>query len=943
LIETEFHASSRDASAISQLLDRTWREVAPASDLLEGRRRTVYLRRLTDVVTAARELLDLAAGDAPAGRSDPELLAAAKELADGYASLKDGLTASSALVKPVVSAIRAELDDLMAGVARPLSGTAERPGLSGMVANWAGRWQYPNLAAGIMTAPSEKDAARLLLADLVDGPRTPEQAATALVAMYEFDAVDTLRAELVLSSATARAIQDLVETARAETLARVQYEAAALQRRAHRAGTRIDVGDLVATAAHRPAEADTRLAALAKDVAGEEETRAANLITAAQQRAKQLGGVLDEDSRRAVAGWLELIRECVQAREFEVALNLVQTPDPTRPSPAGPRTVPRLREVWPYQQSAANVLSWYRGATQSGPPSFESWIPELGDVAAWRVYDGLSDYIRNSGRAEAAALCAAVQELVGGARAPVQVAAVGPGFRGRIVLPDFGSLPELAVLGRGGVATWIAGPEHPPAASEPTIWLLPDFGAPPRVPPGVAVVDLPFLLRLMAPVADPAQATAVREANLLRRLGVHLGPASLLADLRGPVTESQVGWLLHLLGAGADGVTAEALHYDSGGRLEVLGPLLRCLLPNTGHGPALDVAALNRARGDDTWRVAALDRLFQPFVTDLPAALVLRTAAAFYDGEFTAEDVRDAVADAADPTHYRLIQARMDLPSALARLVRGGLLDSPKADIFRLPPNGLRDILGRERPGYDPLELARSAITAEYNALRDATAVRRAEISERVVQFIGHHVYGKLSSARSALDRGDLDHVALSIDGVGSVHDMYRRATEPDQAVDLHQLLNEVAQDCYLTHPDTECSVGGIDGLRVMANNWILRQAFHNLVDNSRRACERRGVGFGKVRMTIDTVDSPLAGKCCRVDIEDDGTGFSADTTANVQAGARASQWGGRGIGIRTARSWFEEYGGSLEIMPSPGQLGGAHVLVVLPIMHTLSDDDAVV
>jgi nitrogen fixation/metabolism regulation signal transduction histidine kinase len=162
---------------------------------------------------------------------------------------------------------------------------------------------------------------------------------------------------------------------------------------------------------------------------------------------------------------------------------------------------------------------------------------------------------------------------------------------------------------------------------------------------------------------------------------------------------------------------------------------------------------------------------------------------------------------------------------------------------------------------------------------------------------------------------------------------MYRRATEPDQAVDLHQLLNEVAQDYYGTHPDTECSVDGIDGPRVLANNWILRQAFHNLVDNSRRACEHRGVGFGKVRMTIDIIDSPLAGRCCRVDIEDDGIGLSADAAANIQTGARVSRWGGRGIGIRTARSWFEEYGGSLEIMPSTGRLGGAHVRVVLPVL----------
>jgi nitrogen fixation/metabolism regulation signal transduction histidine kinase len=90
--------------------------------------------------------------------------------------------------------------------------------------------------------------------------------------------------------------------------------------------------------------------------------------------------------------------------------------------------------------------------------------------------------------------------------------------------------------------------------------------------------------------------------------------------------------------------------------------------------------------------------------------------------------------------------------------------------------------------------------------------------------------------------------------------------------------------------------------------------------------------------VSVEAFESRSMGPCCQVDVEDDGTGFSDDARAHIQAGIRVSRWGGRGIGVRTARDWFEEYGGSLEIMSGPSRFGGAHIRVILPV---LADPDA--
>jgi phosphatidylserine/phosphatidylglycerophosphate/cardiolipin synthase-like enzyme len=198
LVEDKFPARHLAAQVAGDLLDQTWREVAPLSDLLLGRPRIKYVKRLAAVVSAARDLATAGeSADLTAeSRSAAELLAAASELADGYQRLRPLLELTGdagPLAAAVITDTIPRLDRLMAGLsAEPeipdadsvpdgdagavdagLDEGSDRDGLS----LWPGKWQYPGLAVALWAA--EPDPARiraLLLRDLVD-PLSPTQTA----------------------------------------------------------------------------------------------------------------------------------------------------------------------------------------------------------------------------------------------------------------------------------------------------------------------------------------------------------------------------------------------------------------------------------------------------------------------------------------------------------------------------------------------------------------------------------------------------------------------------------------------------------------------------------------------------------------------------------------------------------------------------------------------
>ncbi|MFI7609204.1 ATP-binding protein [Micromonospora sp. NPDC049366] len=947
-LDAEFPPRGMVEETVGRLLDRTWQTVAPRSKLFVGRPRAMYLRRLAEVISAARHLLEIVAEDATPPEHHADLLAAAEEFADGYGRLRPDLLDTGPLAASLAATLRDELDHLVAGDRpAPRAEVTDEitDDLVGLLRIWPGRWTYPHLAARVhrsATGLTTPEAARLILTDLDLVQPDPQEAAKRLVAAGEFAAADDLRRAHVLAAAVAERMLVELDVARTAAVSRIGYEVNALRRRARRAGVTIDRPEIIEAATDRQTDARELLALMETEVGNAEVACAMALRDALDERTSVLRRTSDDADPRTIDAWAANVRECIDAREFDVARRLLDDDEPVElPSP-GPRAVPALADVWPFGQSSREVeLSWYFDGHLDAPLTFPSWRPPTADSAAWALLAALRDLAEPPTRRQAAGVRTALQRLVGGEHGDYPVQQIGNGHLTRIWLPDYGMLPALPILGRNGMVVWIAGADEPPPVDGPLLWLVPGFDGPRQPGPSVAVVDLAFLLRLAAPVPELPAPTTTRFVGLLRRIGTQLGPTPLLAGAYGPVAEAQVLWLLHLLGQPVDGVTVEAVHHDCGGRLEVLGPLLDALFTDPARSERLDVAALNRVRNDDRWREIATDRLLQPLTDDLPALLALRIAAAFCGPVFDEEDLREGIAAVGAEAHAQLVIAHTDLALALRKLLHAGLLVAVPNGAYRLPANGIHDLLTTKRPGHNPDDLARTAVEVTYQALMDAMAVRRAAISERVVQLIGHHVAGRQAAARSALDDGNVERAAAVLDAQRSILEMYRAATEPNQTFGLVELLRETARDIYHTNPDVKCEVDGDDELRVTANRWLTGQAFHNLFDNSRRACEATGRGFGQLRVRVTTVASVDAVPTCRIDIEDDGIGISPDVRARLHTGVRSSAWGGRGIGMRTATEWIADFGGTLQLMDGTGSLGGTHVRVVLPLAVDAPDVSA--
>ncbi|MES9541365.1 ATP-binding protein [Actinomadura sp. NPDC000600] len=943
LAEELLPARERPEDLVGRVIDTTWREVAPRNELLTGKTyRGKYVKRLAEVVSAARALLT-AAGRAERPDGDephPELVAAAAALAETYRRLRPGLAEAPPDDEAALRAVLADLDSLIAGREAPsraagagADGEADtEAGLATALRGWQGRWRYPALAAALHEADVPDDLPGLLLAGLVD-PLAPEDTAVQLIEDGRYAVADALREQAELSPEAAARIVRRLRTERTTAKARVRHTAEALLRRARRAGAvlRADLHALAELAdEHRPA-AESVLGDLARQVRDAERARADEITRAARERVAALG----EPARDLAADWLKSVEACAEAREFDTAATLLEQ-DPTQQPPPGPRTVPQLAEVWPFDESsAAAVLGWYFEGRSDAPRGFPEWCPPAGDADAWQLLAALRDHIARPSEDTAARLCCALQQLVGADRLPFPVDPAGNGFLSRVCLPDDRRFPPLPLLGRGGVRTWIAGPADPPPEPPedgPVVWLVTGVTSPADPPVGTLVVDLPFLLRLAAP---GTAGSADRLVNVLRRLGAQLDPADLLAGTPAQVDEPRLGWVLHLLGVTGDAVVADAVHHDSGGRSEVLVPLLDALVtpavPGRGRYQDLDVAALNGVREDDGWRVAARERLLAPHAGDLPALMLLRVAAAFDDPVFTLKDLRGGIEVAGRPEHAALIPDLTDLPAAASRLCRSGLFQETPGGLLRLP-SGLRDLLAEERPGYVPLAEARTAIEAEYRALLDANALFRAELGESVVRVIGHWVANWKAAVRSALKRDDTARALEILDGLEPISAMYQRAAEPQRLLRLAELLDDHLGQVQLLNPGVDCKLAGGEDLCVEANPWLLGHAFLNLFDNARLSIERTGREFGVLRVTMTVVERADGPPSCRIDIEDSGVGIAEDARRRLAEGRQFSGWGGRGTGVRTSREWLAHYGGELEFLPDVSELGGAHARVVLPV-----------
>jgi signal transduction histidine kinase len=173
------------------------------------------------------------------------------------------------------------------------------------------------------------------------------------------------------------------------------------------------------------------------------------------------------------------------------------------------------------------------------------------------------------------------------------------------------------------------------------------------------------------------------------------------------------------------------------------------------------------------------------------------------------------------------------------------------------------------------------------------------------------------------------------------LHSMYREALGTVDECDLHEVLVQCSGLTeWITAGDVTASVYGDEDVLVMANGWLLRQAFTNLLDNARLEIEHGGHQVGNITVQVRSRCEPppaadgeaASGPWCVTEIEDDGPGLSDGTLEGLVGGGRQNmQPRGHGTGVDLARQWFAEYGGYLGIDPEPSPKGGARFMVWLP------------
>jgi signal transduction histidine kinase len=988
LVTAEFPARPRAAEVAGDLLDRTWRTVAPLSDLLDGRPRAKYIKRLAEVVSAAR---DLAAAGEPAGVTadggpggnsghasvawHPVLLAAAGELAESYQRLRPALeNADDAgpLAVAVANDVLPGLDRLMSGLsaeretADAVGSESEAPSHEAgptpdgggpewtVVPRWQRRWQYPELAAALWAGEADPaGASALLLRDLVE-PLPPAQTARRLIKDGEFAAVEALRVQATLPSYDEPALLRELQEAQAMAGARARYEAAALIRRARRVGldAGLDAEAVSEQAQQRWAVAERALTDFRRQVIAAEDALAEDLETAVKEHPAVRTGRDDTGTdAEAVEKWRRAVLACVEAREFPSARHtLDQGPDEAYVH--DPRIFAPPRPAWPFPADIPEtVVSWYLTDGPGTPAMFGAWRPFPGDDAAWEVLKALSAHLAEPSARSATVLRDKLQRLVGANHQARPMAPRGQAWTGRLYLPDSHRLPRLSLLGRDGIALWVADSGAPPEGLDDAViaWLVTDFGRLGPAPAGTMIIDLPFLFRLLAPDGSGSADPEARLVNLVRHLSAQLDAQRLIGDAQPPfkpLSETDVAWLLDLLGARSDGVVADALHFDTGGRREILVPLLDELLPppvaGRGRYHRLDVPMLNEAWDTGSWRAPALGDLLGPLHGEsatLTAALTLAwVAAAFHDDAFGLDDLPTGiglVATAEKQAETFLRSA--DLGDAARQLVRVGIFTNTDQGRWRLPGNGIRELLAGMWPGHDPVARAQEAIESWFRHHERAAAQSRAELSDRVVRTIGHRIANWLAAVHSARERNDPELAWRIVGRIDSVHDKYREALSGDAVLSLWDILVDRKGETEFMHPAFRVTLpadSDVAGLCVVGNGWLLGQAFQNLFDNARQAFEKTGREFGEARVTVTPAQPPLGGaeRTCLIDIADDGTGMDARARAAFAAGEECTTWGGRGTGLMTARRWFEEYRGSLVIMKGTSGLGGAWVRVTLPL-----------
>jgi len=150
-------------------------------------------------------------------------------------------------------------------------------------------------------------------------------------------------------------------------------------------------------------------------------------------------------------------------------------------------------------------------------------------------------------------------------------------------------------------------------------------------------------------------------------------------------------------------------------------------------------------------------------------------------------------------------------------------------------------------------------------------------------------------------------------------------AVRSNEAVDVRQELERLAERAARSREGVEASVGQVDVAKLAADRRLLRRAVGNLVSNAVR------YGQGKVELSAVRQGATLA-----LRVDDDGPGIPATERDKVMEpfvrleASRSVEFGGTGLGLALVARIAQAHGGSLNL--DTAALGGLRAEVRLPL-----------
>lgn len=836
--------------------------------------------------------------------------------------------------------------------------------LDAILGEWAERWLYPELAVAIESGEHTPQVlATALATGLARSPRAVQRTAQWLVDHEEFDVLDALQSESVLSADQTTEVGELRAQANTRLETELCRDWTSLAERARRVGVELpdppwlgwdeNADDLQWWRVREQLEEERG------KVEGIERARRRELEVQLEARRTDGDGV----------EWAQAVADCIKSGRFDAAKRLIEMGSAEgaadEPHEIEPLDVPRARPRWSFPDAEVrleDLLSWLLHEKPPAAAGYVRWLPMEDDAPALDLVRAIRRVCDAVDHRSVLDFVMALHELIGSDSTHHTAEARDGGVLTRVRFHDYGHPPTL-LSSRDGLAAWIAPAGNPPPSEiEPHLWIMLGPGTSVRaadgeLPAPYAHLDLLGLIALLLPSrADAVYTQRQRSLNLLRSICSGLPVQRVMVDptpLR-TLSEHEISWLLDLLGISVDAVGQHLLRYETGGNPQLLKELLAQLVQGVERPRAYtaDVVAIDAVRRDEALTQRMRQHLESVF-TDHTAAALFWTAALYYwerpEDPFTMEQLREDMAVLmVDPKHLaeRLPEAREslsahqeNLPSALDRLSGAGLFTATGSDSYQLPFNGIRDLI-QVTDSARSRELAFSAVIRMNDHVLQDPRLTATGYVDQIIGMIGHDVGNEITRLRVLLDEASraapsdaTEAVQQALSHVRNFQPIGKRyadcMAEP-RVQRVEPLLREAQNRFHVNggrlHLDPVVEIGG--PLHVKVNDYVLTLVVGGFLRNAANATAKPP--FGRAQITVWA-----EGDRCVISIEDNGPGFASAMGTGVSKRGNA-----------LARQVIEEfYGGEVAVLndgTGPAGMPGAHVQIRLPLhpRPTLAADE---